>query len=80
MGSGRHGAARPPIGVLIHQDRVDFSIYGAQAVVAVAVMAVTGPSSPAFWLATLLLITVPVLFFRRIERLARAELAGDEFL
>ncbi|TDQ54734.1 hypothetical protein [Actinorugispora endophytica] len=80
MRSGRHGAARPPIGVLIHRDRVDFSLYALQAVIAVVVMIVTGPTSPAFWLGFLLLIAGAVLCFRRIERLSREELAGEELL
>ncbi|MEY9213715.1 hypothetical protein NI17_023325 [Thermobifida halotolerans] len=80
MGSGRHGAARPPIGVLIHRDRVDFSIYGLQAVVALVIMIATGPGSLAFWLCFLLLFAGVVLFFRRIDRLAREELAGEDLL
>ncbi|AAZ54554.1 hypothetical protein JCM3263A_05100 [Thermobifida fusca] len=80
MGSGRHGAARPPIGVLIHRDRVDFSIYGLQAAVTLVIMVLTGPASPVFWLCFLLLFGGVVLFFRRIDRLAREELAESDLL
>ncbi|GLU46769.1 hypothetical protein [Nocardiopsis ansamitocini] len=80
MRSGRHGAARPPIGVLIHRDRFDFSLYALQALIAVVVMTLTGPANLAFWLSTLVIIAGIVLSFRRIERLSREEVAGEELL
>ncbi|GAA3741114.1 hypothetical protein [Salinactinospora qingdaonensis] len=80
MRSGRHGAARPPIAVLIQQDRLDFILLVFQILVAAAVMVVTGPLSLPFWLAFLLLIASIVLAVRRIDRLSRQEVAGDELL
>ncbi|GAA3722473.1 hypothetical protein HDA32_000851 [Spinactinospora alkalitolerans] len=80
MRSGRHGAARPPIGVLVHQDRVDFSLFALQAVIAIAVMVFTGPTEPAFWISLPVIIASIVLSVRRIDRLSRQELAGEELL
>jgi membrane associated rhomboid family serine protease len=80
MGSGRHGAARPPIGVLIRLDRADFLLLGLQIVLAIAVMALVGPMSIAFWLAIVAVVVSIVLAIRRIDRLSRAELRGDDLL
>lgn len=80
MRRGRHGAARPPLGVLIHRERFDFSLYALQAVIAVVIMAVAGPASLVFWLCVLLLLAGIILFFRRVDRLSREELAGEELL
>ncbi len=80
MGSGRHGAARPPVGVLIQQDRIDFALFALIFVVALASMVLTGPGSVAFWLAFLPIIASIVLTFRRIEHLSRLELRDSEFL
>lgn len=80
MRSGRHGAARPPIGVLIQQDRVDFSLFALIIVAALAFMVLSGPGSLIFWLAILPIIATGVLIARRIEQLSRAELRDAEFL
>ncbi|QBI52606.1 hypothetical protein [Streptomonospora litoralis] len=82
MGSGRHGAARPPIGVLIQQDRVDFSLYTSIIVIALAVMVLIGMgwASIAFWVAVIPVVVGGVLFVRRINRLSREELGDDERL
>ncbi|GAA1762670.1 hypothetical protein [Streptomonospora arabica] len=82
MGSGRHGAARPPIGVLIQQDRVDFSLFTSIMVIALAVMVLIGVgwASIAFWLAVIPVLVAGVLIVRRIKRLAREELGNDELL
>ncbi|MBR8744166.1 hypothetical protein [Nocardiopsis sp. MG754419] len=80
MRSGRHGAARPPVGVLIQQDRVDFALFALIFVVALASMVFTGPGSVVFWLAFLPLIATVVLAFRRIEHLSRLELRDSEFM
>ncbi|MFC4560457.1 hypothetical protein ACFO4E_01170 [Nocardiopsis mangrovi] len=82
MGSGRHGAARPPIGVLIQQDRVDFSLFASIIVIALAVMVLIGVglASAAFWLAFLPIIVTSALIVRRIGRLSRDELRDDELL
>ncbi|MUL39843.1 hypothetical protein FZ103_01385 [Streptomonospora sp. PA3] len=82
MGSGRHGAARPPIGVLIQQDRVDFSLFTSIIVVALAVMVLIGAglASVAFWLAVIPVPVSAALIVRRINRLAREELGDDELL
>jgi 1,4-dihydroxy-2-naphthoate octaprenyltransferase len=82
MGSGRHGAARPPIGVLIQQDRVDFSLFASIIVIALAVMVLIGfgLASAAFWLAFLPIIVASALIVRRIGRLSRDELRDEELL
>lgn len=80
MRSGRHGAARPPVGVLIQRERVDFALFALIVVVALASMVFTGPGSVAFWLAFLPIIAIVVLTFRRIEHLARLESNDAEFL
>ncbi|WP_067965668.1 hypothetical protein [Nocardiopsis trehalosi] len=82
MGSGRHGAARPPIGVLIQQDRVDFSLFASIIVVALAVMVLIGVglSAAAFWLAVLPVFAAAALMVRRISRLSRDELRDEELL
>lgn len=80
MGSGRHGAARPPIGALIRLDRTDFLLYGLQIALAVAVMVLAGPASLAFWLAIIAVVVSIVLAMRRIEQLSRDELRGEELL
>lgn len=80
MRSGRHGAARPPIGVLIQQDRVDFALFALIFVVSLVSMFFTGPGNFAFWLAFLPIIASIALTFRRIERLSRMELRDSEFL
>ncbi|GAB3487596.1 hypothetical protein [Nocardiopsis coralliicola] len=80
MRSGRHGAARPPIGVLVRQDRVDFALYAMIAVVALAVMAFSGPMSAPFWLSLLPIVGAVVLSVRRIDRLSRDELRDEELL
>lgn len=80
MGSGRHGAARPPIGVLIDQDRVDFALFALIFVVSLVSMFFTGPGNLAFWLAFLPIIASIVLTFRRLEHLSRLELQDSEFL
>ncbi|MDA8369600.1 MAG: hypothetical protein M0026_06985 [Nocardiopsaceae bacterium] len=82
MGSGRHGAARPPIGVLIQQDRVDFSLFASIIMVAVAVMALIGIGwvGAAFWVALLPVFAGIALIVRRINRLSREELRGEELL
>ncbi|MDT0302294.1 hypothetical protein [Streptomonospora wellingtoniae] len=82
MGSGRHGAARPPIGVLIQQDRVDFSLFTSIIVIALAVMVLIGIgwASIAFWIAVIPVLVAGVLIVRRINRLAREELGNDELL
>ncbi|WP_026120226.1 hypothetical protein [Nocardiopsis potens] len=80
MRSGRHGAARPPIGVLVRQDRTDFMLFALIVVVALAVMAVSGWTSPAFWLSLLPIGATLVLMIRRIDRLSRDELRDEELL
>ncbi|MDE3721101.1 MULTISPECIES: hypothetical protein [Nocardiopsis] len=80
MRSGRHGAARPPVGVLIQQDRVDFALFALIFVVALASMAFSGPGSAVFWLALVPMVATVVLAFRRIEHLSRLELRDSEFL
>ena len=80
MRSGRHGAARPPVGVLIQQDRVDFALFALIFVVALVSMVFTGPANLAFWLAFVPIIGTIVLAVRRIEHLARLELRDSEFL
>ncbi|MFD0776163.1 hypothetical protein ACFQZ2_19695 [Streptomonospora algeriensis] len=80
MGSGRHGAARPPIGVLVQQDRIDFSLFTSIIVIAFAVMVLIGIgwASIAFWLAVVPVVIAGVLIVRRINRLAREELGSDD--
>lgn len=80
MRSGRHGAARPPIGVLVQRDRADFLLHGLQVLLALGVMAVAGPLSPVFWLALVGIFATVVLAVRRIDRLSRDELRGEELL
>ncbi|MFD6100681.1 hypothetical protein ACFVWN_16020 [Nocardiopsis flavescens] len=80
MRSGRHGAARPPVGVLIQQDRVDFALFALIFVVAVVSMVFSGPGSVVFWLALLPLVSAVVLTVRRIEHLSRLELRDSEFM
>ncbi|MBV2362747.1 hypothetical protein ACFPZ0_18475 [Streptomonospora nanhaiensis] len=82
MGSGRHGAARPPIGVLIQQDRVDFSLFASIIVIALAVMVLIGIdlASVAFWVAMILVLVSVALIVRRLNRLSREELGDDELL
>ena len=80
MRSGRHGAARPPVGVLIQQDRVDFALFVLIFVVSLVSMVFTGPGSIVFWLAFLTMIATVVLGFRRIEHLSRLELNDSEFM
>ncbi|RNL85578.1 hypothetical protein [Halostreptopolyspora alba] len=77
MRSGRHGAARPPIGVLIHKERMDFLLLGLIVAVAVGVMALSEWTTPAFWLAAVSVLAGPVLMVRRIGRLARDEILRD---
>ncbi|MBB6173270.1 hypothetical protein HNR23_003330 [Nocardiopsis mwathae] len=80
MRSGRHGAARPPLGVLIHRDRVDFSLFALIIVVALAVMVLAGWTSITFWLGLLPIFATLALMVRRLDRLARDEVARDEEL
>ncbi len=80
MRSGRHGAARPPIGVLIYKERVDFLLLILIVLVAGGVMAVSGWTQLAFWLAVVPVLVSPVLIVRRIGRLARDELLRDNEL
>ncbi|GAB3462870.1 hypothetical protein GCM10027570_49600 [Streptomonospora sediminis] len=82
MRSGRHGAARPPIGVLVQQDRVDFLLFISIMVVALAVMVLIGIgwAAVAFWVSVIPLIVGGVLIVRRILRLSREELGNDELL
>ncbi|OLT27652.1 hypothetical protein BJF83_18045 [Nocardiopsis sp. CNR-923] len=80
MRSGRHGAARPPVGVLIQQDRVDFALFALIIVVALVSMVLTGPGSAVFWLAFVPIIATGVLAFRRMEHLSRLELRDSELL
>ncbi|GAA4915114.1 hypothetical protein [Streptomonospora salina] len=82
MGSGRHGAARPPIGVLVQQERVEFSLFTSIIVTALAVMVLIGIgwAGTAFWLAVVPVVIAGVLIVRRISRLARDELGNDELL
>ncbi|ASU82700.1 hypothetical protein CDO52_07790 [Nocardiopsis gilva YIM 90087] len=80
MRSGRHGAARPPIGVLIHRDRVDFSLFALIIVIALAVMVLTGWTSIAFWLGLVPIFATLALIVRRIDRLARDEVRDEELL
>ncbi|MBB6118825.1 hypothetical protein [Nocardiopsis algeriensis] len=80
MRSGRHGAARPPVGVLIQQDRVDFALFALIFVIALLSMFFTGPGNIAFWLALIPMVSTVVLAFRRIEHLSRLELSDSEFL
>ncbi|MFV2198296.1 hypothetical protein [Nocardiopsis sp. LOL_012] len=80
MRSGRHGAARPPVGVLIQQDRVDFALFALIIVVALLSMVFSGPGSAVFWLAFVPIIATGVLVFRRIEHLSRLELRDADFL
>ncbi|CAM3883982.1 hypothetical protein GCM10009799_47970 [Nocardiopsis rhodophaea] len=80
MRSGRHGAARPPIGVLIHRDRVDFSLFALIIVVALAVMVLTGWSTIVFWLGFVPIFATLALIVRRIDRLARDEVRDEELL
>ncbi|MBB4929889.1 hypothetical protein F4561_000709 [Lipingzhangella halophila] len=77
MRSGRHGAARPPIGVLIHKERVDFLLLGLIVAVAAGAMALSEWTTPAFWLAAVPVLLGPVLMVRRIGRLARDEIVRD---
>ncbi|HLS32211.1 MAG TPA: hypothetical protein VK039_01350 [Brevibacterium sp.] len=82
MGSGRHGAARPPMGVLIQQDRVDFSLLVTVILIALAVMVLIGIglASIALWVSAIPAIIGGVLIVRRIGRLSREELGDDELL
>ncbi|WP_046470322.1 hypothetical protein [Allosalinactinospora lopnorensis] len=80
MRSGRHGAARPPIGVLIRRERFDFCLFGLIIMVAAAVMVLSGWTDPAFWLAVVPVFASLVLAVRRIGRLARDEVIRDEEL
>ncbi|MDA2810033.1 hypothetical protein O4J56_05230 [Nocardiopsis sp. RSe5-2] len=80
MRSGRHGAVRPPVGVLIQQDRTDFILFAVILLVAVGVMALTGWTSPAFWVSLLSVPATVVLMIRRIDRLSRDELRAEELL
>lgn len=80
MRSGRHGAARPPIGVLIQQDRIYFSLFALLVVASLVLMALTGWASPVFWAAPVLIIGSVALIVRRVNALARAEVNRDEEL
>lgn len=80
MRSGRHGAARPPVGVLIQQDRIDFALFVLIFVIALVSMVFSGPGSIVFWLALLTIAASVVLTFRRIEQLSKLELSDSEFL
>ncbi|WP_116244039.1 hypothetical protein [Nocardiopsis sp. FIRDI 009] len=80
MRSGRHGAARPPVGVLIQQERLDFALFALIIVVALVSMVFSGPGSVVFWLAFVPIIASGVLAFRRIEHLSRMELRDSELL
>lgn len=80
MGSGRHGAARPPIGVLVRLERTDFLLLGIQIIAAIAVMILAGPLSIAFWLAIAVAVMSVTLGVRRIDRLSRDELRGEDLL
>lgn len=80
MRSGRHGAARPPVGVLIQQDRIDFALFLLIGVVALVSMVFSGPASIVFWLGLLTIVASGVLAFRRIEQLSKLELRDSEFL
>ncbi|QVQ54030.1 hypothetical protein J4H86_10185 [Spiractinospora alimapuensis] len=80
MGSGRHGAARPPVGVLVRLERTDFLLLGLQILAAVVVMVVSGPLSIAFWVAIAVAVASVTLAVRRIDRLSRDELRGEELL
>ncbi|PSK97366.1 hypothetical protein CLV63_10884 [Murinocardiopsis flavida] len=80
MGSGRHGAARPPIGVLIQVERFDFILLTVQIVIAI-VAAVAAWGNLIVLGAAVVMIAVGVtLMVRRIERLSREEVADDELL
>lgn len=80
MGSGRHGAARPPIGVLIQRERPDFLLYGLQFLLSIGVMVLSGPASIPFWLAFVVIVAIVVLIVRRMDRLSRDELRGEDLL
>lgn len=80
MRSGRHGAARPPVGVLIQQDRIDFALFLLIGVIALVSMVFSGPTSIVFWLGLLTIAASGVLAFRRIEQLSKLELRDSEFL
>lgn len=80
MRSGRHGAARPPVGVLIQQDRIDFALFVLIFVIALVSMVFSGPGSIVFWLGLLTIAASVVLTFRRMEQLSKTELGNSEFL
>jgi len=80
MRSGRHGAARPPVGVLIQQDRIDFALFVLIFVIALVSMVFSGPGSIVFWLGLLTIGASVVLAFRRMEQLSKTELGDSEFL
>ncbi|PRY01983.1 hypothetical protein [Allonocardiopsis opalescens] len=70
---GRHGAARPPLGVLISQEPADFVLLALQFALAVTIMVFAGYASVLFWLALLGSVLVLVMLVRRIGHLSRAE-------
>ncbi|WP_017608254.1 hypothetical protein [Nocardiopsis xinjiangensis] len=80
MRSGRHGAARPPVGVLIQQDRIDFALFVLIFVIALVSMVFSGPGSIVFWLGLPTIAASVVLTFRRMEQLSKTELRDSEFL
>lgn len=80
MRSGRHGAARPPVGVLVQQDRIDFALFVLIFIIALVSMVLSGPGSIVFWLGLLTIAASVVLTFRRIEQLSKLELSDSEFL
>lgn len=80
MGSGRHGAARPPIGVLITVERVDFVLLTLQIVVAVVAVVAAWGNLIILGLAVVSIAIGVTLIVRRIERLSREEVADEELL
>lgn len=81
MRSGRHGAARPPIGVLYRRDRIEFLLHSLLILLSVVVLIFAGGwTNVAFWAAVLIAFVSIALLVRRIDRLSRDELRGGELL
>ncbi|MDS1269750.1 hypothetical protein RIF23_05520 [Lipingzhangella sp. LS1_29] len=81
MRSGRHGAARPPLGVLIRRDRIDVLLHSLLIVLSVIILVFAGGlGSVVFWAALLIPVVSATLLVRRMDRLSRDELRGGELL
>lgn len=80
MGSGRHGAARPPLGVLIQTDRPDFALLALQILIALVCVVAAWGNLVVAGVSLVSIVASITLIVRRIERLSRDEVADEELL